>query len=819
MPPKKTHRLPYNFNKKKDLIKALLARGKEQKLLFERACRIRDARFGKNVEVRSVIEYSNICGQACNFCGMNVNSGIKRYVLSDEAVLSRVKKLYRHGRRVIMFQTGECHSEAYFKKLYLLLKKIKEVYADLTIIGCFGNLSEKKYKLLRDIGVERYILKFETSDPRLYRKIKPSDTLARRISRVRTLKKLGFQVSSGNIIGLPGQTAASIAGDLLLMKKLDLPMGSTSAFIPNQISNYAAEPPGDLDLALNYTAILRIMCPDMLIPATSSLESLAKGGQYLGLLAGSNTITLHDGTPRDDENRFVIYKLGRYIPKNGLLGVVKKAGLEPSGASLIFDKTENSLYHRLVLKHLKQKSAAVHSEGKKYSYRNIHDMTSRFCSFLLSKGISRGDVIVLALFDSIEFVVAFLSCIRLGITVGAVDPMLKKEEWNAVLNDIQPKCVLCADSVLKNARGRRFLKIARNVSSEYFLSFIKKYPKNRLFVTPDHNNPALILFTSGTTGRPKGVAHTYKDLFVDLFPGTILKMKKNDITYSCSRMHTSFGLGNSLLFPFHFGGGTILSRNIPNPFSVRKILKKRPTLFFAVPSMYSVFLPHAASLRRLFGNVRIFVSSGEKLQTDLFKNWRSAFGKPLLDSYGSTEMCHPFISNAAGKEKTGSVGRVIEGFKVKFGKNGNISYKGPSLFAGYYKDEDLTNKRLKNGWFRSDDMGFRDKAGFIYFKGRDNLVVKSGGKWISFPDIESKLTGSPLIKEIAVSKKDDGLHYFVSLKRRGHTDKAEHKIRELCSKNLALHELPARIHVLDELPRTRSGKVDRGALQTIDCRP
>ena len=812
MPLKKTHRPPYDFSRKKDIIKALLARGKEQERLFERACRVRDAYFGKKVEVRSVIEYSNICDQACNFCGINFNSGIKRYVLSDEAVLNRIKKLYRHGRRVIMFQTGECRSDPYFKKLHSLLKKIKELYPDLTIIGCFGNLSEKKYKMLRDIGVERYILKFETSDPRLYKKIKPSDTLARRMSCIRTLKKLGFQVSSGNIVGLPGQTVESIAEDLLLQKKLDLPMGSTSVFVPNQLSNYAAEPPGDLDLALNYTAVLRIMCPDMLIPATSSLESLAKGGQYMGLLAGSNTITLHDGTPRDDENRFVIYKLGRYVPKNELFGVVKKASLKCSGTSLIRDKAENSPYHKLVLRNLKQKNAAVYSEGKKYSCRDIHDMTSRLSSFLLSKGVSQGDVILLALFDSIEFVTAFLSCIRLGITVGVIDPLLDKKEWDVILNDMRPKHVLCADSVLEKIRDRRFLKIAGDGSSGYFLSFIKNYPKSRLFITPDHNNPALILFTSGTTGKPKGVVHTHKNLFADLFPRTILKMRKSDITYSCSRMHTSFGLGNSLLFPLHFGAGTILSRNIPNPFSVRKILEQRPTLFFAVPSMYSVFLPHAASLKKLFGNVRIFVTSGEKLQTDLFKSWRAAFGLPLLDSYGSTEMCHPFISNTVGKEKIGSVGKVVEGFEVRFGKNGNISYKGLSLFTGYHEDEDLTRKRLRNGWFRSDDMGYRDKAGFIYLKGRDNLVVKSGGKWIFFLDIESKLMGSPLIKEIAVTKKDDGLHYFVSLRRKERADKVERKIREFCSKKLALHELPARIHMLNKLPRTRSGKINRGVL-------
>ena len=804
--------VPYDFTRKKDIIKALGARGREQERLFKLARQLRDSHFQERVEVRSVIEYSNICQQTCNFCGMNARSGIKRYVLADEAVLKRVKRLYKDGRRVIMFQTGECRLDPYFKKLYSLLKKIKELYPDLTIIGCFGNLSEKKYKKLRDIGIERYLLKFETSDPALYRKIKPSDTFANRLSNIKKLKKMGFQVSSGNIIGLPGQTIESIADDLLLLKKLGIPMGSTSAFIPNQLSAYSKEKPGDLDLALNFTAILRIMCPEMLIPTTSSLESLVKKGQYMGLLAGANTVTLHDGTPRNEENRFVIYKLGRYIPKNSLFGVVKKAGLKCSHVSLIRDSYDNSLFHKLIIKNLNRKTPAVHSDEGKYTYRDIYDMTSRFVSYIRKKNIAPGDTVVLALYDSIELVVSFLTCIRMGITVGLADPLLSKAEWRPLLKDLDPEYVFTTEDVCKKMRDGRFLGISDNGSPGKFLSFLKKYPKSADIITPDHNNAAIVLFTSGTTGRAKGVIHTYKNLFVDAFPRTILEMKKKDLTFSCSRMHTSFGLGNSLLFPFHFGAGTILSRNIPNPYSIRKILKLKPTLFFAVPSMYSVLLPHAVPLGKLFKSVRLFISSGEKLQAELCKKWKTSYGSPLLDSFGSTEMCHPFISNIPGKERPGTCGKIVKGFQVKFSRTGNILYRGPSLFTGYCGDEKLTRKRLKNGWFRSDDMGYLDEKGYMFFKGRDNFVVKSGGRWISFLDIENKLSRCATIDEAVVTEKDNGLHYHVALKDKKNYRDAERKIRRFCAKKMRIHELPAEIHILERIPKTRSGKINRTAL-------
>ncbi|MGB2600975.1 MAG: AMP-binding protein, partial [Candidatus Omnitrophota bacterium] len=266
------------------------------------------------------------------------------------------------------------------------------------------------------------------------------------------------------------------------------------------------------------------------------------------------------------------------------------------------------------------------------------------------------------------------------------------------------------------------------------------------------------------------------------------------------------------LFPFHFGAGTILSRNIPNPYSIRKILKLKPTLFFAVPSLYSVFAGHADSLKKPFKSVRLFVTSGEKLQPELFKKWKSSYALPLLDSFGSTEMCHPFISNIPGKERPKTCGKIVEGFQVKFSKTGNILYRGPSLFPGYHGDEKLTRKRLKNGWFRSDDMGYLDKKGYMFFKGRDNLVVKSGGKWISFLDIENKLTRCPIVNEAAVTQKGDGLHCHVTLKGKKTSHNADKKIRKFCAKKMKIHELPAEVHVLKRIPKTRSGKINRNIL-------
>lgn len=325
----------FNFRKRKNIMQALLFRGRDQQSLFRYAREIRDEIFSKWVEVRSVIEYSNICQQECNYCGMSSHSGLKRYILSNEEVMQNVEALYRNGRRVIMVQTGEFYSRNYFENLCFLLKEIKERYRDLTLIGSLGNLPRHNLQKLRKIGVERYLLKFETSDVDLYKKVKLSDTLKNRMTHIMMAQEVGLQVSSGNITGLPGQTLASLGDDLLLIKKLKLSMGSTSAFIPNDLSSYAHFPAADIHMVLNFMAILRLICPSMLIPATSSLELLVKDGQYMGLMAGANVVTAHDGTPPNDEDRFVIYRKNRYKPRDILFTIIRKASLEPFTGSFL----------------------------------------------------------------------------------------------------------------------------------------------------------------------------------------------------------------------------------------------------------------------------------------------------------------------------------------------------------------------------------------------------------------------------------------------------------------------------------------------------
>jgi len=311
------------------IAEALDARGAQQERLFAHARALRARYFGDAVEVRSVIEYANVCEQHCLYCGMAKERKISRYVLDQQELLGRFEALYAIGRRVIMVQSGECTAAPYLETLVGALTEATRRHPDVAWIFSLGLLDPAWYKRLRTLGRHRYLLKFETSCAELFARFKPGETLARRLEHLALLRQMGFVVSSGNITGLPGQTLEQLADDLMLLQKLNVDLASTSPFVPHDLTPLAARPAADPNLTLNFMAVLRSLLPHALIPATSALSKIVDDGQYRGLMAGANVVTCHDGTPAEAAAQFVLYSSSRPLPGAELLEVVTRAGLTP----------------------------------------------------------------------------------------------------------------------------------------------------------------------------------------------------------------------------------------------------------------------------------------------------------------------------------------------------------------------------------------------------------------------------------------------------------------------------------------------------------
>lgn len=325
-------------NKDTDLLrKALTCVGEEQKELFKLACVKRDDFFPeREVEVRSVVEISNVCKQGCFYCSISKDSGIKRYLIKKEVAEEIAVALYEAGRRVILLQSGENDSHKFLEYIADITQRICTSCPKMEVILCCGNFKKEDYKVLLNAGAKRYVLKFEASNPDLYEKSKPTDTFRERERCLADLVEVGFLTGSGNIVGLPGQTLQDLVDDLLFLGKYPLAMSSSTVFIPNELSGYRHEQPGDVDVCLNFMALIRILYPDRLIPTTSALEKARPDCQYIGLMAGANTITVHDGTPDGVRSLFPIYSTHRYTPCSAhLLDAVKRSGLKPANQGII----------------------------------------------------------------------------------------------------------------------------------------------------------------------------------------------------------------------------------------------------------------------------------------------------------------------------------------------------------------------------------------------------------------------------------------------------------------------------------------------------
>jgi biotin synthase len=314
------------------LLGAMEWRGEEQKRLFAYAREKRAEYFpAQEVEARSVIEISNVCLQGCHYCSMAKGSGIKRYAMKPQAVIDMADFLYERGRRVVLLQSGENSSETWLTSVANTVAKMKANHPDQEIILCLGNFTREQFIKLKNAGADRYILKFESSSKHLYETWKPTDTIEERTRCLKDLVEIGFKTGSGNIVGMPGQSVEDMVDDLIFMGQFDLTMNSCTVFIPGESCGYKDQPMGDVDYALNSMALMRIMYPHRLMPTTSCLEKCRKGGQYEGLMAGANTITIHDGTPENYKSMFPIYSTNRFTPDNNhLLDAVTNANLEIS---------------------------------------------------------------------------------------------------------------------------------------------------------------------------------------------------------------------------------------------------------------------------------------------------------------------------------------------------------------------------------------------------------------------------------------------------------------------------------------------------------
>ncbi len=502
----------------------------------------------------------------------------------------------------------------------------------------------------------------------------------------------------------------------------------------------------------------------------------------------------------------------------------------------------STLLDRVLERGLGEK-VAIYFDDQRISYEELYRRVCAFSRALRALGIRREERVLLVLDDTPAFPIAFLGSIRAGAVPIPTNPLLKPDDYRYFLLDSYAQMVVAdaallpvVTEALRDLPERPHLVVAGGTAENALSldSLLEAHAGEFPPVDTHRDDMAFWLYSSGSTGRPKGVVHLQHDIpyTCETYARHVLRITDQDITYSAGKLFHAYGLGNNLSFPYWAGASTVLRAGRPTPQAVLETIQRyRPTLFFAVPTLYNAILNYPESTRYDLSSIRLCISAAEPLPAEIFHRWRERFGLVILDGVGSTEMLHIYCSNTPEALKPGSSGKPVPGYELKIldpdtgqpvgpGVVGDLYVKGESALAFYWHQDAKTRRSLVGEWFWTGDRYRMDEEGFYWYEGRSDDMLKVGGEWVSPIEIENTLIAHPAVLEAAVVEaKVEGLsriRAFVVL-RPGYqgSEALAEELRAWCKDRLARYKYPHFVTFTEELPKTVTGKIQRFRLREV----
>lgn len=489
---------------------------------------------------------------------------------------------------------------------------------------------------------------------------------------------------------------------------------------------------------------------------------------------------------------------------------------------------------------------AVECGEQQVSYAQLLQNVNRTGNALRELGVRAEERVLILLPDIPEFLYAFFGVIKIGAVAVPVNTLLRPHEYEYIVNDTRARVAIVSDGLLPQVQqivpeNRPYLKQilvtgeAHSGGSNFGAMLDRASPE--LTAEPTcKDDAAFWLYSSGSTGPPKGCVHLHHDVVVcsEYYARGILAMTEQDRCYSVAKLFFAYGLGNAGYYPLFAGATTILSPARPTPETVfANIERYRPTLFFSVPTNYAALLAHKREGGSDFdlSSVRYAISAGEPLPAVLFHRFKERFGVEILDALGSTEMLQMVISNRPGEIRPGSSGKIIPGFEARIvdendndvhpGEIGNLLVQSDATCAGYWNQHEKTKSCFLGRWFRTGDKYYQDEDGYFWYAGRGDDLFKVNGRWLSPAEVEGALISHPAVLEAAVvaRKDDDGLlkpaAYVVLNADRVHTDGLAQELQDWVGQSLSRYKRPRWVEFVNELPKTATGKLQRFKLREL----
>jgi 4-hydroxybenzoate-CoA ligase len=486
---------------------------------------------------------------------------------------------------------------------------------------------------------------------------------------------------------------------------------------------------------------------------------------------------------------------------------------------------------------------------RRITYGELQRETARLANHLHRLGLRREDRVALVLLDTVDFPVIFLGAMRAGIVPVPLNTLLTADQYAYILADTRARVAFVSEPllpVLEQARGKlpgiEFVVVGATKETTHRTLRPALAQESDIFATaathPDET--AFWLYSSGSTGMPKGTRHIHTSLMAtaELFAQQTLGMREGDVVYSAAKLFFAYGLGNALTFPMSVGATAVLFDGRPTPDAVFDLLRReQPTIFCSGPTGFAAILADSKCTREAGSQrLRLCTSAGEALPEHIGLAWKERFGCDIVDGVGSTEMLHIFLSNTPNDIKYGTAGRAVPGYELRLldeqGREvaddeiGELFVNGPSAAEGYWNQRDKSRTTFGGAWTRTGDKFVRDREGRYTYCGRADDMFKVSGVWVSPFEVESALISHPAILEAAVipHADADGLlkpKAYVVLKNgqaqgQAH-DELDAALREHVKTTVGPWKYPRWIEVLDSLPKTATGKIQRFKLREMDA--
>jgi benzoate-CoA ligase family protein len=490
---------------------------------------------------------------------------------------------------------------------------------------------------------------------------------------------------------------------------------------------------------------------------------------------------------------------------------------------------------------------AVRESGSTTTYADLAARVNRAGNALRAMGVQMEQRVLLCLLDTVDFPSVFWGAIKIGAVPVPVNTLLSSKEYDFLLRDSRARVLVVSSSLLEKfepiLKGQPFLKevvVSGGRAGEgkengrQGLEALLAQASSELDPAPTScDDVAFWLYSSGSTGAPKGAVHLHSHLIATarLYGQRVLGIRPDDVVFSAAKLFFAYGLGNAMTFPFSVGASSVLLAERPTPAGVMRVLQEfQPTLFFGVPTLFASILADPAN-DRAHGSprLRLCVSAGETLPKEIGERWKERFGVDILDGLGSTEMLHIFLSLRPDDIRYGTTGQAVPGYELAIvdeedrpvprGELGELKVRGPSSAVAYWNNRQKSLTTFRGGWTFTGDKYLQNAEGYYVYCGRSDDMIKASGQWVSPAEVESVLIAHPSVLELAVVGKadDNGLlkpKAFVVLRRGVEASAAlAEELQAFARARLAPHKYPRWVEFIDALPKTATGKIQRFKLR------